>query len=92
MREVVVKAPPIRRQEDTIAYQVKSFLRPGDSHLEDILRKLPGISVSENGVVSYQGKAINKFYIEGQDLLGDDYVQATRNMPVDAVSDSDLKE
>lgn len=85
LQEVVVKAPPIRFSNDTISYNVKSFFKPGDIHLEDILKKLPGIKVSENGSVSYQGKAINKFYIEGKDLLGNSYNQATRNMPIDAV-------
>lgn len=85
LQEVVVKAPPIRFSNDTISYNVKSFLKPGDIHLEDILKKLPGVKVSENGSVSYQGKAINKFYIEGKDLLGSSYNQATRNMPIEAV-------
>lgn len=85
LREIIVNAPPIRAHNDTISYNVKSFVKPGDVHLEDVLKKLPGIKVSENGSVSYQGKAISKFYIEGKDLLGTSYNQATRNMPVDAV-------
>ena len=60
--------------------------------MEDVLKKLPGIKVAENGSVTYQGKAINKFYIEGKDLLGSSYNQATRNMPIDAVSDVEVYE
>ena len=92
LREVIVKAPPIRQKNDTIAYSVSAFTKPGDIHLEDILRKLPGIRVSENGSISYQGKAINKFYIEGKDLLGSSYNQATKNMPIDAVTTVEVLE
>ena len=84
LKELVVKSPPIRKKGDTIAYDVKSFITRGDTHLEDVLRKLPGIKVAENGGISYQGKAINRFYIEGKDLLGKSYNQASRNMPADA--------
>lgn len=92
IREVTVKVPPIRAKSDTITYNVGSFLKRGDVHLDDVLKKLPGISVAKNGTVSYQGKAINKFYIEGRDLLGSSYNQATRNMPADAVSTVEVLE
>lgn len=92
LREVTIKAPPIRAKKDTLVYHVASFAKLGDTHLEDVLRKLPGIQVAENGTVSYQGKAINKFYIEGKDLLGNSYNQATRNMPVDAVAAVEILE
>lgn len=92
LREVRIKAPAIRSKSDTLIYHVASFAKAGDRHLEDVLKKLPGIKVAENGTVSYQGKAINKFYIEGEDLMGNSYNQATRNMPVDAVADVEVLE
>lgn len=92
LREVIIKAPPISAKNDTLIYNIASFVKQGDSHLEDILKKLPGIKVAENGTVSYQGKAINKFYIEGKDLLGSNYNQATRNMPIDAVTTVEVLE
>jgi hypothetical protein len=92
LREVKVKAPPIRSSGDTLSYNIGQFVGRGDSHLEDVLRKLPGITVQDDGTISYQGKAINKFYIEGKDLLGNNYNQATRNLPVDAVSTVEVLE
>ena len=47
---------------------------------------MPGIEVADNGAIRYKGRPINKFNIEGQDLLGNQYNQATRNMPADAVA------
>ncbi len=92
LREITITAPPISTKNDTLVYNIASFAKQGDSHLEDILKKLPGIKVAENGTVSYQGKTINKFYIEGKDLLGNSYNQATRNMPIDAVTTVEILE
>lgn len=92
LKEITVKAPPIREKSDTLVYLVDAFKSQSDRHLEDILKKLPGISVSSDGRISYQGEAISKFYIEGQDLLGSNYNQATENLPVEAVTNVELLE
>ena len=46
---------------------------------------MPGIAINEDGSIEYQGKKINKFYIEGMDLLGGKYTQASENIDVDKV-------
>ncbi|MDR0395422.1 MAG: carboxypeptidase-like regulatory domain-containing protein [Tannerella sp.] len=90
--EVTVKVQPIQRRSDTIVYNAISFTGQEDRYLDDLLRKLPGIKVNDNGTVSYQGEAINKFYIEGHDLLGGQYTLATKNLPIDAVSQIEIME
>jgi hypothetical protein len=92
LKEIIVKAPPISRKSDTLVYNVSSFIGQQDKYIEDILKKLPGVTVGENGSISYQGRAISKFYIEGQDLLGNRYNQATQNLPAEAVSQIHLME
>lgn len=47
---------------------------------------MPGIEVTTSGQILYQGSSINKLNIEGLDLMGDQYNQATQNMPAEAVS------
>ena len=86
LKEVVVKAAPITQHGDTINYNVASLKSAKDIAIVDVIKKLPGVEVSENGKISYQGKAINKFYIEGMDLLGGKYSLATTSVPVDAVA------
>ena len=86
LKELTVKARPIERRKDTIDYNVAAFKGKEDRYIEDVLKKMPGIEVADNGAISYQGKPINKFNIEGQDLLGNQYNQATRNLPADAVA------
>ena len=84
--EVVVKAAPITRKKDTLNYHVESFRQKEDYSIEDVLKHMPGIEVLPSGQIMYQGNSINKVNIEGLDLMGDQYNQATQNMPAEAVS------
>ena len=77
LKEVTVKADRIREQGDTIAYNVGSFAQQQDRSIGDVLKRMPGIDVADNGKIQYQGEDINKFYIEGSDLLGGKYGIAT---------------
>ena len=86
LKEVVVKASPIVQHGDTISYSVSALKNAKDIAIVDVIKRLPGVDVSENGKILYQGKAINKFYIEGMDLLGGKYSLATTSVPVDAVA------
>lgn len=92
LKEIVVKASPVVRQKDTIVYNVASFAGKEDRYIGDVLKKLPGVTVADNGAISYQGKSISKLYIEGQDLMDTRYSQMTNNFPVEAVSQVHLME
>ena len=70
LKEVVVNSSKIIQQKDTIRYRVSAFAAASDRTIGDVLKKMPGIEVSESGEIKYQGQRINKFYIEGSDLLG----------------------
>lgn len=78
--EVVVKVPRVRMKGDTITYDVASYTSKADRSIEDIIRKLPGIQISDDGTISYDGEPINNFYIEGLDLMGASYPEASRNI------------
>ena len=80
LKEVVVKSKKIYSQGDTINYNVASFLSSSDQSVADVLRKMPGITVSDAGQISYQGKPIKNFYIEGLDLMKGYYGIATNNI------------
>lgn len=86
LKEIVVQVPPLQETGDTLRYNVNHFKTQGDKYVADVLKKLPGIKVAENGTISYMGEAINKFYIEGRDLLGGQYNIATNNLDINAVS------
>lgn len=80
LREVVIKAPNIRQRGDTVVYNVSSYASVSDKSLADVLKKMPGIEVSDKGEIKYNGVSINKFYIEGHDMLGGKYGLATNNL------------
>lgn len=83
---------PITSKKDTLSYDVESFSGQEDRVLVDVLKRLPGLEVSPSGSISYRGESIQKFYIEGLDLLEGRYNLATRNMPVDAVKSVEVLE
>lgn len=80
LREVKIISSPIRRQGDTISYYMSNFHRPQDRNLADVLARMPGIHVQSDGRVQYDGKPINRFYIEDMNLLGERYSLATKNL------------
>ncbi|AMJ64830.1 hypothetical protein [Hymenobacter sp. PAMC 26628] len=85
LKEVVVQGAPITRQGDTLSYQVGAFANKRDRVISDVLKKMPGIEVASDGQISYEGRPISKFYINGQDLLESRYTLASDNLPADAV-------
>lgn len=80
LKEVTVKADRIREQGDTITYGVSAFAQAQDRSIGDVLKRMPGINVEQSGKIQYQGEYINKFYIEGSDLLGGKYGIATNGI------------
>ena len=85
LKEVAVKADRIRAQGDTVTYNVGSFAQHQDRSIGDVLKRMPGIDVSNSGKIQYRGEDINKFYIEGSDLLGGKYGIATNGISHDDV-------
>jgi len=80
IKEVKVTSNRIREKEDTLIYSVSGFQMPQDRSIADVLRKMPGIEILPSGQIKFEDKAINKFYIEGMDLMGDRYSLATNNL------------
>lgn len=80
IKEVIVKARRIGEQGDTLTYNVASFAGQQDRSIGDVLKKMPGINVDKEGKIKYNGVDINKFYIEGKDLLEGRYSIATKGI------------
>ena len=85
LKEVKVRPQRIRSSGDTLTYSVAAFMQGQDRSIADVIAKMPGLEVKPNGTIEYQGQAINRFYIEGMDLLGGKYAQASENLPADKV-------
>ncbi|MCM1483470.1 MAG: TonB-dependent receptor [Muribaculaceae bacterium] len=92
LKEVTVKAARIREQGDTITYSVGGFAQKQDRSIGDVLRRMPGIEVKESGSIKYQGEDINRFYIEGSDLMGSKYGVAVNGISHDDVGAVEVME
>lgn len=92
IKDVYVKPDKITHRDDTTSYLVSAFATQKDRTIGDVLRNLPGINVSKEGMVSYNGKAIDQFLIEGVDLFDGQYNIATRNISHDVISRVDVVE
>ena len=84
--EVTVSNPEVRQRGDTVSFLLSAFGGKGDISLKDALKKVPGVEISSSGEISYNGKKISNFYIEGLDLMGGKYDIATSNIPASYVN------
>lgn len=80
LNDVIVEAPDIYAKGDTLVFNVARYANAKDNAIIDVIKRLPGIKVEEDGTIKYQGKPINKFYLDGNDFIGGQYGLATNNI------------
>ena len=76
---------PIIIKKDTVEYNASSFKISDDNMLVDLLKKLPGIEVGEDGSITSNGETISKITIGGKTFFLDDPQLATQNIPAKLV-------
>ena len=86
LEEVVVSAKKVERAADTVSFYASTYAGKEDIVLEDVLRKMPGIEITGDGQIIYNGQWIKDFYVEGMDMLGGNYGVATRNLDAQDIS------
>ena len=88
LAEVIVRSgSPIKIKGDTLVYTADSFkVRPG-ANVEELLRRLPGISVDKNGQITAMGERVTKVLVDGEEFFGTDPGIATKNLRADAVQE-----
>ena len=86
LREAVVRSQKMWSNRDTLNYLVSAYLKDYDRTIADVLRKLPGITIEDNGNIKYQGTPINHFYIENLDMLQGRYNLATQSIKAEDVA------
>ena len=86
--EVVVRTAkaPLTIRGDTIEYNAASFKVPPGSTVEDLLKKLPGVQVDQDGNIRAQGQEVKKVTVDGKSFFGNDPKLATKNLQAMAVS------
>lgn len=88
LKEIVIDVPrSIRESNDTIFFNAKSFITGKEANVEDLLKKLPGVEVTEQGVIKVGNKEIEKIMVEGDDFFEKGYKLLSKNMDVAALEE-----
>ncbi|MBK7558239.1 MAG: TonB-dependent receptor [Chitinophagaceae bacterium] len=82
---VVAKAAPARQKGDTTEFSASQFKVNPDATAEDMIKKLPGITVARDGTVTAMGEQIRKVTVDGKDFFGDDATAALKNLPATVI-------
>lgn len=83
--DITAEHIPVLIKEDTIEYNADAFKTDANAPLEDLLKKLPGVEVGQDGSIKAQGEDVTKIYVDGKEFFGDDPKVASKNLPADAI-------
>ena len=86
LRASKVTSSVIEEKGDTTKYSAAAFSDGNERNIGELLAKLPGLSVTESGGIRVDGQNINKFYVEGMDLMGARYGTVVKNLTPDKIS------
>ncbi|MDR0973498.1 MAG: TonB-dependent receptor [Prevotellaceae bacterium] len=82
---ITAQAPPVQVKGDTISYSAAAYRTQEGAMLEDLVKKMPGVEVSDNGTVTLNGRDISKILVDGKEFFSDDPTVALKNLPADMV-------
>lgn len=91
LNEVIVQAErPIIVKKDTIIFKASAFLNGNETVVEDLLKQIPGLTVSPDGTIKVGNQEISKVMIEGDDFFDKGYKLLTKNLNADVVDKVEL--
>ena len=82
---VVGKQPGVMVNNDTLEYSPTAFRTTKNAVIEDLLKKLPGVEIDEEGKILVNGQEITQVMVDGKEFFGNDPKVATKNLPVDMI-------
>jgi hypothetical protein len=82
---VTVKRAPVVINNDTLEFNTENFRTQPNAVVEDMLKKMPGVTVDKNGTVKVNGETIKRILVNGKEFFTGDVKMATQNLPADAV-------
>lgn len=92
LNEVVIqgRAGVANVKGDTLSYNLNAYTTGNEQKLKDIINKLPGLEVGENGTIKFNGKRIDNLLVDGKPFFGDNHKIATDNLNAEMVGGIDL--
>lgn len=83
---VSAKAAEIIVRGDTIEYNADSYKVTESAVLEDLLKKMPGVEISNEGTITINGKEIKKILVDGKEFFSSDPKVASKNLPAKVIN------
>ena len=87
LREAVItgRAAQVIVKKDTILYNPEAFRTPEGSPIEELIKRIPGAEVDEEGVITINGKEVKKILLDGKEFMLGDVETALKNIPVSII-------
>ena len=85
LQDVTLESNKVQIKEDTVSYLIDSTMYRKNDNVEEVLKKLPGVTVDKDGTVTAQGKQVTKVKVNGKDFFNGDVTTATRELNADMV-------
>ena len=79
-----VKSMRTSQKGDTVSYNAGAFKVTADADVEGLLKKMPGITITD-GEVEAQGETVKKVFVDGKEFFGEDVTSAIKSLPAQAV-------
>lgn len=92
LNEVVVSAAALPKisKGDTLIYRTDAYRDGSEKKIEEVIAKLPGVEVDEDGSIKVKGKPLDRILVDGEDLFDKNYTLLSRNVPADLVDRIDI--
>jgi len=91
---IIATRSPITIKRDTLEFNADSFTTRQDANLEELMKKLPGVEVDNDGNITINGKPVSRILVNGEEFFGNDPKIATKNLPkeiIDKIQVTDTK-
>lgn len=82
---ITASSPPVTMKKDTLEYNADSFTTRPDANLEELMKRLPGVEVDNEGNITVNGRPVTRFLVNGEEFFGDDHKIATKNLPKEII-------
>ena len=79
--EVTAKLAQVETKADTFIYNAEAYRLPEGSALEELVKKLPGAEVDDEGNIKINGKSVSKIMVDGKEYFQNDTKMAMKNLP-----------
>lgn len=77
--------PKMQMVGDTLMFNADAYHLPEGAVLEELIQKLPGAQIDDNGNITINGKAIKKIMLDGREFFNGSNAMATKNLPTDII-------